>query len=77
MTTAATSEERLAPAEVTGLTSAQSYAAGMTDACTAMAAQTDQFMTLLAGEGVEGSAVAAVARANVLTQGPPGTGQPE
>ncbi|MEV4212539.1 hypothetical protein [Micromonospora sp. NPDC049662] len=67
MATAPAQGEGGAPAEVTGLSTAQSYAAGMTTACVTLASQSEQFVAALAGQGVEGNAAAAVARAKELT----------
>lgn len=54
--------------EVTGLVTAQRYAAGMSSAYAQVADQTAQFVAGLGGPGVEGPAVAAVHRAQELTQ---------
>jgi hypothetical protein len=56
------------PPEVTGLVTAQQYAAGMSSAYAQVADQTAQFVAGLGGHGVDGPAVAAVHRAQELTQ---------
>lgn len=55
-------------AEVTGLGSAQAYAAGMQEAYTIAAARAETFASGLDGYGVCGPAVAAVTRAQDLTR---------
>lgn len=64
---AAASRATSPPAEVTGLRSAQVYAAGMTDAYAGIVTQTEQFAAGLSSQGVHGPAVAAVTRAQELT----------
>ncbi|MEV4212536.1 hypothetical protein [Micromonospora sp. NPDC049662] len=59
----------LGPAvEVTGLRTAQAYASDMRDACGAVVSQADHVVAVMAGQGVGGQAVAAVARARELTE---------
>ncbi|MEN3309852.1 MAG: hypothetical protein V7603_6054 [Micromonosporaceae bacterium] len=53
--------------EVTGLATAQTYAAGMNNACTSAAADAETFAAVLAGQGVVGAAAAALGRAQELT----------
>lgn len=53
--------------EVTGLATAQTYAAGMNNACASAAVDAETFAAVLAGQGVVGPAAAALARAQELS----------
>jgi hypothetical protein len=67
MSTPAADPATTVPSEVTGLVTAQTYAAAMTRAYTDIAEQTAQFAAGLGSQGVDGPAVAAVTRAQDAT----------